>query len=123
MNSDCAVEPCALPEAPFPLTLTPAAVDKLIDLLAYERDKKFLRVSVQGGGCAGYAYALAFEAQPEPDDLQATLGGVPVLVDAFSAPLLAGGTLDYEEGLMASQFRIHNPHAQTTCGCGSSFSI
>ena len=80
-----------------------------------------LRVGVQGGGCSGWQYHLAFEESPRPDDAVLEVGGVRVFVDRASQQYLKGVTLDYVSGLHGAGFKFLNPNASRTCGCGSSF--
>ncbi len=80
-----------------------------------------LRVRVTSGGCSGLRYELVFESQVGDSDRESEQHGVRILVDAKSAVYLAGTTLDYADGLNESGFKIVNPNAKTTCGCGESF--
>jgi iron-sulfur cluster insertion protein len=100
------------------LTITETAVAEIAQGLE-ENNEPWLRISVQGGGCSGFSYVFDFEQKQEEDDF--VLG--KVLVDSMSMQYLDGATVDYVEDLMGSQFTIKNPNAQTTCGCGSSFSV
>jgi iron-sulfur cluster assembly protein/iron-sulfur cluster insertion protein len=105
------------------ITLTDNAATKVKDLIAEEgNDQLALRVAVRPGGCSGYSYEMFFDADIASEDLTAEYSGVRVVVDPSSAPLLAGATLDYKDGLQEAGFSISNPNAQRTCGCGSSFS-
>jgi iron-sulfur cluster assembly protein/iron-sulfur cluster insertion protein len=81
-----------------------------------------LRVAVRPGGCSGFSYDLFFDSDVTPEDHILDYGGVRVVVDPSSAPLLQGATLDYKDGLQEAGFSINNPNAQRTCGCGQSFS-
>ena len=109
---------------PAPVTLSDAAVTKVAALLAAEEggETLALRVAVKPGGCSGYSYEMFFDSEIMGDDVVSEFGAVTVVVDAASAELLSGSTLDYEDGLQASGFHITNPNATRTCGCGSSFS-
>ncbi|MGF1599132.1 MAG: HesB/IscA family protein [Acidimicrobiales bacterium] len=108
---------------PQSLLLTDGAIAKLATLLAEENEPALgLRVAVRPGGCSGFSYEMYFDAETVPDDQVATFDGVTVRVDATSAPLLAGATLDYRDGLQDTGFSIDNPNAQRSCGCGQSFS-
>ena len=80
-----------------------------------------LRMKVVGGGCSGLQYELAFDERVDEDDHQIEAGAIRVLVDPKSAIYLAGCTLDYVDTLMESGFKITNPNAKETCGCGQSF--
>jgi iron-sulfur cluster assembly accessory protein len=108
------------------ITLTETAAVKVKELLAAEgADDLALRVAVRPGGCSGFSYEMFFDGDVAPDDEQAEFGpdsSVKVVVDAASAQLLLGATLDYKDGLDQSGFAITNPNATRTCGCGQSFS-
>jgi iron-sulfur cluster insertion protein len=112
-------------EAPV-ITLTDKAADKVKELLEAEgADDLALRVAVRPGGCSGFSYEMFFDGDIAADDEQAEFGAdqsVRVIVDAASAQLLVGATLDYKDGLDQSGFAITNPNATRTCGCGQSFS-
>ncbi len=114
----------AMPTADQPPLLTAGAIHKARQLLSEESNQGLkLRVFITGGGCAGFQYGFSFDALQAEDDTLVECEGVPLLVDAMSLPYLAGSQVDYEEGLGGSRFVVHNPNAQTTCGCGSSFSL
>jgi iron-sulfur cluster assembly accessory protein len=100
------------------INITENAVKEIEQVLA-ESNEQYLRISVQGGGCSGFQYAFDFEKQKSEDDVE--IG--KVLVDGMSMMYLSGATVDYVEDLMGSSFNIKNPNAETTCGCGSSFSM
>ena len=107
------------------LTLTPLAAEKVRELMAEEPDGDtlVLRVAIQGGGCSGFHYGLGFDTQPAEGDHALELEGVSVVVDPFSAPYLQGATIDYLNGLQESGFKIENPNAVSSCGCGHSFQV
>ena len=106
------------------ITITETAQAKIKDLLAEENNPNInLRTFVQGGGCSGFSYGFTFDEEVNEDDFEFPLDKVKVLVDAMSMQYLQGSTIDYVESVMGSQFSIINPNAQTTCGCGSSFSV
>lgn len=105
------------------ITLTDNAATKVGALLADEdEDGLALRVAVRPGGCSGFSYEMFFDSEFADDDTTNEYEGVKVVVDASSAMLLEGATLDYKDGLQETGFSINNPNAQRTCGCGSSFS-
>ncbi len=105
------------------INLTENAVAKIKELFAEENNPNLLlRVFVQGGGCSGFQYGFTFDETKQEDDFDVP-GEVPVVVDAMSMQYLQGAEVDYKEDLMNSSFVINNPQAQSTCGCGSSFSI
>lgn len=104
--------------------LNESAVIKLKDLLAEENNPALkLRVFVQGGGCSGFQYGFTFDECQNDDDFALEFGGVGLLVDSMSAQYLQGAKIKYTDDAMGSSFAIENPNAQTTCGCGSSFSM
>ena len=106
------------------ITLTTSAAAKISELLADEEDKNTrLRVYVVGGGCSGFQYGFTFDEETTDEDILLTVESVPLTVDWTSMAYLDGATVDYTEDLSGSQFKIINPNATTTCGCGSSFSI
>ena len=106
------------------ITITDSAVAKIADLLAEENNPNLaLRTFVQGGGCSGFQYGFTFDEIQNEDDFEIVKEGVKLLIDSMSYQYLTGATIDYKEDLQGSQFVIKNPNAQTTCGCGSSFSV
>jgi iron-sulfur cluster insertion protein len=109
---------------PSPLSFSTAAAAKVSELIAEEGNPNLrLRLYVTGGGCSGFSYGFAFDDQLNEDDTRIDKDGVTLVVDAMSLQYLLGADIDYEDGLEGSRFVIHNPNAQTTCGCGSSFSM
>jgi iron-sulfur cluster insertion protein len=104
------------------VTISPMAEQKIKELIVEEKDAVGLRIYVKGGGCHGYQYGMAFESKVADDDTVVEKGGVQVIMDSQSAPLLQGAEVDYVDSLQGSGFAIKNPQAKTTCGCGSSFS-
>jgi iron-sulfur cluster insertion protein len=106
------------------ITITESAKTKILDLLAEEGNPDLaLRTFVQGGGCSGMSYGFTFDEITNEDDFEVPLEKFRVLVDSMSMQYLQGASIDYKEDLQGSQFVISNPNAQTTCGCGSSFSV
>jgi len=105
------------------ITVSETAVAKLQDILAEENNPKLkLRVFVQGGGCSGMQYGFTLDEEQAEDDWDLDINGVHVLVDSMSGSYLQGAEIDYKEDTYGASFSIKNPNAQTTCGCGSSFS-
>lgn len=105
------------------MKLTENAVSKLQEIIREENSpSNKLRVFVQGGGCSGMQYGFTFDEDINEDDFDFDYSGVKVLVDSMSMQYLSGATIDYREDLMGSSFAIDNPNAETSCGCGSSFS-
>ena len=107
-----------------PITLTPTAIVKVKELIAdaAAEEELALRVAVKSGGCSGFNYDMYFDSEIEADDIIREFDGVKVSVDASSAELLKGSTLDFQDGLQGAGFHITNPNATRTCGCGNSFS-
>lgn len=105
--------------------ITESAKQKVIDLLIDENNPKLmLRTFVQGGGCSGFQYGFTFDEEINEDDFEMPLDEKwKVVIDSMSMTYMAGAVIDYKEDLQGSSFTIKNPNAQTTCGCGSSFSI
>ncbi|SLN77242.1 iron-sulfur cluster insertion protein ErpA [Oceanibacterium hippocampi] len=108
----------------IPVSVSARAARRIAAILAADEttDAK-LRVAVQGGGCSGFQYDFSIEATQNADDLAIERDGVTVLVDPISLMYLAGSEIDFTEDLIGAAFRIHNPNATASCGCGSSFSI
>jgi iron-sulfur cluster assembly protein len=114
-----------VPVAPViatPILISATAAQKLMEV----RDQKGLasaglRVFVSGGGCSGLQYGMAFETEGEPDDIVFESAGVSVYVDPVSITYLQGATIDYVDTLMGGGFKIENPNAVSSCGCGHSF--
>jgi iron-sulfur cluster assembly protein len=106
------------------VSLTESAATKVRDLMAEEPEGEaaVLRIAVQGGGCSGFQYMLGFDRGPQDGDHEIASHGVPVVVDPFSAPYLAGTEIDWVEGLQAG-FAINNPNVSASCGCGHSFQV
>jgi len=106
------------------ITITESAKTKILDLFAEEGNPNLsLRTFVQGGGCSGMSYGFTFDEIMNEDDFEIPLGNTKVLIDAMSMQYLQGANIDYKEDLQGSEFKISNPNAQSTCGCGSSFSV
>lgn len=110
----------AVTEAPF--QVTPRALKRVARILEGE-NAKALRVSVEGGGCSGFQYRYDLVEGPEADDLVIEGDRATVVVDPVSLPFLAGAELDFVDDLMGQAFQIRNPNAQSSCGCGTSFSL
>ena len=106
------------------ISITEAAIAKITDLFAEEGNSNLkLRTFVQGGGCSGFSYGFTFDEEVNEDDFIVEKNNIKILVDAMSMQYLQGAEIDYKEEIAGSQFSIRNPNAQSTCGCGSSFSI
>jgi iron-sulfur cluster assembly accessory protein len=107
------------------VTLTERAADKVRALMAQEPagEAEVLRVAIQGGGCGGFEYALGFDRGAAEGDAESEFHGVRVVVDPASAEYLKGATVDFVESLQESGFKIDNPNASGSCGCGHSFQV
>jgi iron-sulfur cluster insertion protein len=109
---------------PDPITVSESAARRIKAILAGEQDAGArLRVSVSGGGCSGFQYGFALDARQEPGDILVERDGAKVVVDDMSLMYLIGAELDFVEDLTGSYFRMKNPNAASSCGCGTSFSI
>lgn len=105
------------------VNLTESAARRINEIVADETENKLLRISVEGGGCSGFQYKFDLVAVPASDDLVIERSGARVLIDPVSLNFLAGSEIDFIDDLMGSQFRINNPHATASCGCGTSFAV
>jgi len=106
------------------LTFTDAAALKVSDLITQEDNPELmLRVFISGGGCSGFQYGFTFDEKTQEGDAHFENAGVTLLVDPMSMQYLIDAEIDYKEDLEGSRFVIRNPNAETTCGCGSSFSV
>jgi iron-sulfur cluster assembly protein len=104
------------------VNLTDAAAAKVMELRAREgKAEAALRLFVKSGGCSGFSYGLAFDDSRADDDRVELHGGVPIVIDAYSAQYVDGAEIDYVDSLMGSGFAINNPNAVSSCSCGSSF--
>jgi iron-sulfur cluster assembly accessory protein len=104
------------------ITVTPLALNKVQGLMAEKNLEGYgLRVFVAGGGCSGFQYGMAFENNIQESDLVLETNGVKVIVDPVSVDYVRGAKIDFVDNLMGGGFRIENPNAVSTCGCGSSF--
>ena len=101
--------------------ITPTALRKLSEI--YQRKNQYVRISVISGGCSGFQYKLDLEDTIDMKDHIVEMDDVKVIIDDTSFPLLADSTLDYTTELMGSQFKVVNPNAGASCGCGGSFGL
>jgi len=112
-----------LSKAPL-INVTERAAAKVQSLIAEEGDKTLmLRLSVSGGGCSGFSYSFSLDGEITTDDKIYEFHGIKLVIDDVSLDLLGGSEIDYAEDLLASSFRVSNPNASATCGCGTSFSL
>lgn len=103
------------------ITLTPRAADKVRELQSEAGNGKLLRVFVESGGCSGFQYGMSFDVEKEGDQTLES-EGVSFLMDESSLAYMNGSKIDFDDGLQGKGFEIQNPNAQSTCGCGKSFS-
>ncbi|MDP1628139.1 iron-sulfur cluster insertion protein ErpA [Parvibaculum sp.] len=108
---------------PTAITLTDRAAKRIARILEGEGGGVMLRVAVQGGGCSGFQYGFTLDDLRNDDDLVLEKNGVKVLIDSVSVAYLAGSEIDYVDDLIGSAFKINNPNATASCGCGTSFSV
>ena len=105
------------------MILEDTAIEKLKDIIAEENNPNImLRVFVQGGGCSGMSYGFTLDEEQNEDDFDFEYDSVKILVDSMSLQYLQGATINYKDDGLGASFVINNPNAETTCGCGSSFS-
>jgi iron-sulfur cluster assembly accessory protein len=106
-----------------PVTVTERAARRIAEIAGGEPATPNLRVSVEGGGCSGFSYKFALVGDRDPDDLVIEQAGARVLIDPVSLEYLSGSEIDFVDDLIGQSFKIKNPNATASCGCGTSFSI
>ncbi|HEY7747204.1 MAG TPA: iron-sulfur cluster insertion protein ErpA [Aestuariivirgaceae bacterium] len=106
-----------------PITVTDRAADRIKQILAAEPGKMHLRVSVSGGGCSGFQYGFALDDARNDDDIAVEKNGAMVVVDSVSLAYMQGAEIDFVDDLIGASFKVRNPQATASCGCGTSFSI
>ncbi|MGQ3016999.1 iron-sulfur cluster insertion protein ErpA [Phenylobacterium sp.] len=105
------------------LTLSASAAERLKAISQAQGKPIMLRIAVEGGGCSGFQYQLDLVDAAEPDDLRIERDGAAALVDEMSLVMLKGSEIDFVDELVGAEFKIRNPNAKSSCGCGVSFSI
>lgn len=105
------------------VTVTERAAQRIAEIVAGEAAARALRISVEGGGCSGFQYKFDLVPDADNDDLVLERAGAKVVIDQVSLGFLAGSEIDFVDDLMGSSFRVNNPKAIASCGCGTSFSI
>jgi len=105
------------------VSISERAARRIREILRKEGDGAMLRISVEGGGCSGFQYKFDVERDRAEDDLVIERDQAVVLVDPASVPFLAGSEADFVDDLIGASFRVNNPNATASCGCGTSFSI
>ena len=105
------------------VTMTQSAASRINQIVANEIVNKLLRVSVEGGGCSGFQYKFDLVANSAPDDIVIERDNARVLVDPVSLEFLQGAEIDFVDDLIGAAFKIRNPNATASCGCGTSFTV
>jgi len=106
-----------------PLTLSPSAAKRVAQIAQKQGKPAILRLSVEGGGCSGFQYRFDLAENPDEGDLVVETDDVRLVVDPVSLDLVSGCVVDYVESLGGAAFRVENPNASASCGCGSSFAV
>lgn len=107
----------------MPVTVSPSAAKRIAAILAGEGGGAMLRLAVTGGGCSGFQYNFALDETRTDEDLFIEEGGAKILIDPVSLDFLAGAEIDFTDGLIGQAFKVNNPNATASCGCGTSFSV
>jgi len=105
------------------ISMTDRAARRIGEILAREPAGTMLRVSVEGGGCSGFQYKFDMERAKADDDLVLARNGATVLIDSVSQQYLSGAEIDFVDDLIGAAFKVNNPNATASCGCGTSFSL
>ncbi|MDE2385071.1 MAG: iron-sulfur cluster assembly accessory protein [Alphaproteobacteria bacterium] len=105
------------------ISLTPRAAQRICEIAAKAHQPAALRIAVNGGGCSGFQYEFSLNAGREADDTVVERDGATLLVDSVSLVHMAGATVDFVDDLMGQSFRVANPLAKSSCGCGTSFAL
>lgn len=117
-------EPTTFDPSDNSILFTDAAASKVGELIREEENPNLkLRVFISGGGCSGFQYGFTFDEETQEGDTSVENSGVTLLIDPMSYQYLIGAEIDYKDDISGAQFVIRNPNAETTCGCGSSFSV
>lgn len=113
----------AAPPAAGPVALTEKAARRIRDVMATEAQGAMLRISVDGGGCSGFQYVFGVDSERKADDIAIERDGATVVIDEMSMQFMSGATIDFVDDLIGQSFKIVNPNATASCGCGTSFSV
>ncbi len=105
------------------ISVSDRAANRIRDILASEAGQRALRVSVLGGGCSGFRYEFEIVPDANADDLVIEKSGARVVIDPVSIPYMSGSEIDFVDDLIGASFKITNPNATASCGCGTSFSL
>jgi iron-sulfur cluster assembly accessory protein len=110
-------------ETALPVTVSARAAKRITEILKSEPGPTMLRLAVTGGGCSGFQYNFALDDQRMDDDLVVERDGATILIDPVSLDFLKGAEIDFSNDLIGAAFKVNNPNAQSSCGCGTSFSV
>ena len=110
-------------ETALPVTVSARAAKRIAEIIAAEGRPAMLRLAVTGGGCSGFQYNFALDDARADDDLVVEEGGVTVLIDSTSLEFLKGAEIDFVDDLIGASFKVNNPNATSSCGCGTSVSV
>lgn len=110
-------------ETAIPVSLSDRAARRIADILKEEGGGAMLRVAVTGGGCSGFQYDFLLDDTKTADDLVIEKGGAVVLIDPMSLDFLKGSEIDFADEMIGAAFKVNNPNAKASCGCGTSFSV
>lgn len=105
------------------VTVTDSAIRKIAKILSSEKEPAVLRVSVEGGGCSGFQYRFDIQRSAESEDVVIARDGATVVIDPVSLQYLAGSRIDFADELIGAAFKVENPNATASCGCGTSFAL
>ena len=105
------------------ISVSDRAANRIREIMAGDGGQNALRISVQGGGCSGFRYDFEMVSQTNADDLVIEKAGARVIIDSVSLPFMTGSKIDYVDDLIGASFKIVNPNATASCGCGTSFSV
>ena len=105
------------------VSITPRAATRIKDIIAAEPGATALRVAVEGGGCSGFQYDFKLDSQRAEDDLVIERDGATVLIDSVSLVYMGGSEIDFVDEMIGAAFKVKNPNATASCGCGTSFSV
>ena len=106
-----------------PVTLTPRAAKRIAEILKSEPGAPMLRLAVTGGGCSGFQYDFCLDEARADDDLMIARDGAVVLIDPVSLDFVKGAEIDFVDEMIGASFKVNNPNATSSCGCGTSFSV
>jgi iron-sulfur cluster assembly accessory protein len=110
-------------ETALPVTVSARAAKRIAQILKAESEPMMLRLAVTGGGCSGFQYNFALDGTRQDDDLVVERDGATILIDPVSLDFLKGSEIDFVDDLIGAAFKVNNPNATSSCGCGTSFAV